>query len=118
MTHLSGLPGLLHATRRALAVVGIDSGPMHLAAALDKPGVAVFGPTDPGRNGPYGKSFAVLRGPARRNQLQAPAGDLRLHEGITPEAVFRTLKDRISARNLPPDARHWFPKPTPTSSPA
>jgi heptosyltransferase-1 len=54
---------LIDATRRAAAVVGVDSGPMHLAAALSKPGVALFGPTDPERNGPYGGSLAVLRAP-------------------------------------------------------
>ena len=59
--HLSGLAGLIDATRRARAVVGLDSGPMHLAAALGKPGVAIFGPTDPARNGPYGDSFRVVR---------------------------------------------------------
>ncbi len=59
--HLSGLPGLIDATRRAAAVVGVDSGPLHLAAALGKPGVAIFGPTDPARNGPYGESIEVLR---------------------------------------------------------
>ena len=62
--HLSGLAGLIHATRRAVAVVGVDSGPMHLAAALGKPGVAVFGPTSPERNGPYGGSLTVLRAPS------------------------------------------------------
>lgn len=59
--HVSGLPGLIDATRRALAVVGLDSGPMHLAAALRKPGVALFGPTDPARNGPYCDTMRVLR---------------------------------------------------------
>jgi len=59
--HASGLSGLIDATRRATAVVGVDSGPMHLAAALGKPGVALFGPTDPTRNGPFGASFTVLR---------------------------------------------------------
>src|SRR5207248_3009600 len=51
--HCSGIAGLIDATRRAAAVVGVDSGPLHLAAALGKPGVAIFGPTDPARNGPY-----------------------------------------------------------------
>jgi heptosyltransferase-1 len=59
--HLSGISGLIDATRRAHAVIGVDSGPMHLAAALGKPGVAIFGPTDPARNGPYGGSLRVLR---------------------------------------------------------
>ena len=59
--HTSGLSGLIDATRRAHAVVGVDSGPLHLAAALGKPGVAMFGPTDPARNGPYGGTIRVLR---------------------------------------------------------
>ena len=61
MPHFSGIPGLIHATRRAAAVIGVDSGPLHIAAALQKPGVAIFGPTDPARNGPYGGSMQVLR---------------------------------------------------------
>jgi len=63
MPQSSSLSGLIYATRRATAVIGVDSGPMHLAAALGKPGVAIFGPTDPARNGPYGDSFRVLRTP-------------------------------------------------------
>lgn len=59
--HLSGIEGLIDATRRAAAVVGVDSGPLHIAAALGKPGVAIFGPTDPARNGPYGGTISVLR---------------------------------------------------------
>ena len=59
--HLSGLPGLIHATRRAQAIVGVDSGPLHLAAALGKPGAAIFGPTDPVSHGPYGGRIRVLR---------------------------------------------------------
>jgi heptosyltransferase-1 len=59
--NLSGMGGLIAATRQASAVVGVDSGPLHLAAALGKPGVAIFGPTDPARNGPYGGTIAVLR---------------------------------------------------------
>lgn len=59
--HKSGLPGLIDGTRRATAIVGVDSGPMHLAAALGKPGVAIFGPTDPAKNGPFHSKLAVLR---------------------------------------------------------
>ena len=59
--HESGMDGLIHATRRARAVLGLDSGPLHLAALLGKPGVAMFGPTDPARNGPHGSTIRVLR---------------------------------------------------------
>src|SRR5690349_21336595 len=59
--YTSTLGGLIDATRRASAVVGLDSGPLHLAAALHKPGVALFGPTDPQRTGPFGGSIAIIR---------------------------------------------------------
>jgi len=48
-------------TRRASLFVGGDTGPMHLAAALGVPIVALFGPTRPERNGPYGTRSVVLR---------------------------------------------------------
>src|SRR5580658_7110009 len=91
VVHESGLPGLIDATRRAALVIGVDSGPMHLAAALNKAGVAIFGPTDPDRNGPYGGDFAVLRIPGtttthRRGTMIA--GSMR---AITPEQVFAAL---------------------------
>jgi heptosyltransferase I len=40
--------------RRAALVIGGDTGPVHLAAALERPVVGIYGPTDPVRNGPYG----------------------------------------------------------------
>jgi len=52
---------LIALARRARLFIGGDSGPMHLAAALDVPVVAIFGPTDPARNGPYGTRSIVLR---------------------------------------------------------
>ncbi len=52
---------LIALTRRARLFVGGDTGPMHLAAALNIPVVAIFGPTNPARNGPFGTSSMVLR---------------------------------------------------------
>jgi lipopolysaccharide heptosyltransferase I len=46
---------------RASLVIANDSGPMHIAAALGKPLVALFGPTNPIRTGPYGRADSVLR---------------------------------------------------------
>ena len=42
-------------------VITNDSGPMHIAAAVGTPVVAIFGPTDPALTGPYGKQHVVLR---------------------------------------------------------
>lgn len=47
------LPGLLALARAAKLMVTGDTGPLHLAAAVGTRVVAVFGPTDPGRNGPW-----------------------------------------------------------------
>jgi len=55
---------LIALTRRARLFVGGDTGPLHLAAALRVPVVAIFGPTDPARNGPYGRRSVVLRNAA------------------------------------------------------
>jgi ADP-heptose:LPS heptosyltransferase len=44
---------LMAMLRRARFVVAADTGPLHLAAALGTPVVALYGPTDPARNGPY-----------------------------------------------------------------
>ncbi len=46
---------------RAAVVVCNDSGPMHIAAALHRPMVALFGPTNPVRTGPYRRSVCVVR---------------------------------------------------------
>ena len=54
---------LIALTRRAKLFIGGDTGPLHLAAALQVPVVAIFGPTDPARNGPYGTQSIVLRNP-------------------------------------------------------
>ena len=60
----ASITGLLALMRRALLFIGGDTGPLHLAAALQVPVVAIFGPTDPARNGPYGTRSIVLRNPA------------------------------------------------------
>ena len=93
--HQSGIAGLIDATRRAALVIGVDSGPLHLAAALGKSGVAVFGPTDPARNGPRGGDFEVFRASGivtthRRGDAIDPS-----MRAITPEQVFAALAARV-----------------------
>lgn len=53
LTYNGTLSALMALLRNALCVVGGDTGPLHLAVALGTPVVALFGPTDPARNGPY-----------------------------------------------------------------
>lgn len=95
--HVSSLAGLIHATRRATAVVGVDSGPLHLAAALGLPGVAIFGPTDPARNGPYGQSIAVLRSPTAATTYKRIPETLPCMQNISATRVFELLQSKLAA---------------------
>jgi heptosyltransferase I len=52
---------LIALTRLARLFIGGDTGPMHLASALNVPVVALFGPTDPARTGPFRTQSVVLR---------------------------------------------------------
>ena len=64
---MSGSIGhLIACTRRAKLFLGGDTGPLHLAAALQIPVVGIYGPTDPARNGPYETRARVLRHPASK----------------------------------------------------
>lgn len=55
-----GLHALVASLRGARLVLGGDTGPLHLAHALGVPVLAVMGPTDPARHGPYGRDGAAL----------------------------------------------------------
>ena len=100
--HTSGLPGLIYATRRAAAVVGVDSGPLHLAAALGKPGVAIYGPTDPSRNGPYGNSMRVLRSPEAGTTYKRSETIDESMARIQPAAVSEALRSVWANAPAPP----------------
>jgi heptosyltransferase-1 len=99
--HQSSLAGLIYATRRAAAVVGVDSGPLHLAAALGKPGIAIFGPTDPARNGPYGESLRVLRAPATSTTYKRGSSIHASMQQISPDQVFELLRVVLQERRRP-----------------
>ncbi len=96
--YVSTLSGLIDATRRAAAIVGVDSGPLHLAAALGKPGVALFGPTDPACTGPFGGSLTVLRAPdvattyKRHSEIHASMRTIAVEEVVT--ALLSSLENR------------------------
>jgi len=86
---------LIALARRAQLFIGGDTGPLHLAAALRVPVVAIFGPTDPARNGPYGTRSIVLRSPAslttHARTLDPDAGLLE----ISVDAVVRAARELI-----------------------
>jgi heptosyltransferase I len=89
---------LIALTRRARLFVGGDTGPMHLAAALQVPVVAIFGPTDPARNGPFGTRSIVLRNPqsttSHARRVQPEQGMLEIGVQVVVEAAAKLLAER------------------------
>ena len=57
----TGLPQLMAVMEKSLCFIGVDSGPMHLAAALGKPVIALFGPNIPDVCGPKGRHCMVVQ---------------------------------------------------------
>lgn len=91
---LTSLKESAYLFRQAKAIVGGDTGPMHLAAALGRPVVAMYGPTDIKRNGPYGPHHKVLQTSlpcAGCWKRQCPKG-LECLETIKPEEVYEALQ--------------------------
>jgi heptosyltransferase-1 len=81
------------------AVVVGDAAPMHIAAAMGTPVVALFGPTDPTISGPYGLKHRLIRG-----ACPCPAGDRRqctcaCMRAIEPEIVVQAVLDVLSPQN-------------------
>jgi heptosyltransferase-1 len=90
------LDQLIALTRRVALVIAGDTGPLHLACALSRPVVGIYGPTDPSRNGPYGTRFKVLRSPeSRRDHSRHAAPEAGLLT-IQPEVVLRAADELLA----------------------
>jgi heptosyltransferase I len=93
----SSIAELIALTRRTALVIGGDTGPVHLASALDRPVVGIFGPTDPARNGPFGGRFRVLRHPESKRDhsrhAEPEAGLLTIAPDAVMDAAMELLKE-------------------------
>ncbi len=96
----TGLKELTALLAGAKAVVTNDTGPMHIAAALNVPVIAIFGPTDPAKTGPYGwqtsRKLKVVKtdvpcSPCRKKRCQ----ELICMNNLSVNAVFRELKEYL-----------------------
>jgi heptosyltransferase-3 len=83
----------------AAGFLGVDSMPMHLAAALGKPGVALFGPTDANIWGPWHSRLTVLRNECRclnDNQRSCPKGpESKCLASLSAETVLEQLAQSL-----------------------
>lgn len=84
--------------RHARLFVGGDTGPLHLAAAVGTPVVAIYGPTDPARNGPFSPRDIALtnRGPIDHTRRAAHPEYL---PGISVDAVVEAVCERLTREN-------------------
>jgi heptosyltransferase-1 len=95
---------LIAMTRRCALVIGGDTGPAHLACALGKPVVGIYGPTDPARNGPWGVPSRVLRHPeSRRDHARRSTPEAGLLT-IEPEEVLSAVDELMGAESSAGDA--------------
>ncbi len=84
-------------------VITVDSGPMHMAAAAGTPVLALFGPTDARRTGPYGDAHRILSRddlacrPCFSRACKLPEADIRCLRGISAGRVAAVAKEMLAA---------------------
>jgi lipopolysaccharide heptosyltransferase I len=94
------LPGSGSLIRELDLLIANDSGPIHMAAAVGTPVLAVFGPTDPRRTGPYGSIHRVVRGirPCQPcYDRECRFGDVPCMSDVTPERVGEEALELLEA---------------------
>lgn len=90
------LPELAYLYQKALLLVTTDSGPMHLAAAVGTPVVALFGPTDPRRTGPYGDGHIIIRADLPCSPcLRKECPTTKCMQDILPEHVMAAIEQKL-----------------------
>jgi heptosyltransferase-1 len=103
LAYQGSLGQLMALLRGAACVVGGDTGPLHLAVALGTKCVALFGPTDPARNGPYrgpappaaGVSDTILRAPNVRTTHKRGSVPDDSMLAIDVESVFDAVRHLV-----------------------
>ena len=95
----TSLPEMIEWLRLCELFITNDTGPMHVAAALDKPLVALFGPTEPRRTGPYQQLNGVLRidlpcSPCLKSRCHYEKKNECLNS-LSPAMVFERVQNQI-----------------------
>ncbi|MBN1475016.1 MAG: glycosyltransferase family 9 protein [Syntrophaceae bacterium] len=95
----TSLMELAYIFKQAIMLITTDSGPMHLACAVGTPVIALFGPTDPKRTGPYGEGHVVIR-----DNLSCSPCFLKkckttnCMKNITPKQVYAVVVSKIKEK--------------------
>ena len=90
------LRDLAYLYRLSSLLITTDSGPMHIAAAAGTPVIALFGPTDPSRTGPYGIGHTVIRKELSCSPCFLKKCDtIKCMYDITVEEVFQAVAEKL-----------------------
>ena len=92
--------------RRARLMISCDSGPMHAAAALGTPVVALFGPTLPERTGPWGSEHVVLQAERPPEHHAYRSDDARRYiSALTVDAMMAGVQRALARTHASPSRR-------------
>jgi lipopolysaccharide heptosyltransferase I len=98
----SSLVQFIALSREAKLLIGGDTGPLHLAAAVGTPIVALFNAADsrntPQRNGPFNPADIILCGPRQAKPARHDK-DLNYLEGVSVESVVKAARQRLGTAN-------------------
>jgi heptosyltransferase I len=102
ITSLTELAALI---RQSAICITNDSGPMHLAVALDRPVISIFGPTDPIWIGPYRRANAVLQAdldcsPCYLRRLKHCRHDHACMRSVSPTAVIERAENALHSSKI------------------
>ena len=91
---------LMHLLLNSKICVANDSGVMHLSAALGKPGIAIFGPTDYSATGPISSSWEVIYKKITCSpcfKRECPNGHNECMDLCSPSQVVKKIKEQLNA---------------------
>jgi len=122
---LSGSTNLRELTaiiERAALVICHDSGPMHLAAALNRPMVSILGPTNPLRTGPYRRQDTVLRldlecSPCYLRRLSQCRNGHACMQDLPVGKVYERVQVSLDRKAPSADETQWPSPPVPANKP-
>lgn len=103
LTGATSLRELAALIKGCIFYISADTGPLHFAAALKKPLIAMYGPTKADRTGPYGsKNSTVLHTPAAcAGCLKKHCSDWHCMHDITPEQVYKIYREKVAQLQCP-----------------
>lgn len=92
----TSLKELAYLYTRSALLICTDTGPMHIAAAMGCPVVALFGPTAPWRTGPYGSGHRVLKDTVNCSPcFNKKCDHMICMQRLTVEKVFETVAELL-----------------------